>query len=300
MITYLTREEIDDQKWNNCIKLSDIPVVYAMTWYLDIVAIHWDALIFDDYKAVMALPWKQKWGIKYVYQPFFTQQLGIFSKQPVSKKLWNEFLKSIPSRFKKVALTLNVQNSTSIKGFRSIERTNHILPTNVNYEVISGKYAKRCRRNLKTACSSDLNICEENDIQATVLFLKKYLETKVPELNKGALEILKKIIPESIQRECGKMLSLYNNNSEKVATLFYVFNEKRCTMLACASSPDGLKNQAMYYIIDYIIRLFAGSGISIDFFGSSMPNIAYFNESFGSTAKKYYLLNSDFFFARIL
>ncbi len=42
----------------------------------------WDALVLDDYQAVMPLTWRSKFGIRYLYQPAFTQQTGIFSASP--------------------------------------------------------------------------------------------------------------------------------------------------------------------------------------------------------------------------
>jgi hypothetical protein len=63
----------------NAIARSFNGIVYAYSWYLDIVSPGWDALVKDDYKSVMPLTWRKKYGIKYLYQPFFTQQLGVFS-----------------------------------------------------------------------------------------------------------------------------------------------------------------------------------------------------------------------------
>ena len=52
-----------------------------MLWYLDIVHENWDALMEDDYERVMPMPVITKnWRISYIFQPFFVQQLGVFSK----------------------------------------------------------------------------------------------------------------------------------------------------------------------------------------------------------------------------
>ena len=32
----------------------------------------WDALVLDDYAAVMPLTWRRKYGTRYLYQPAFT------------------------------------------------------------------------------------------------------------------------------------------------------------------------------------------------------------------------------------
>jgi len=38
--------------------------------------------VFEDYKFIMPLPHKKRWGFTFVYQPLFTQQLGIFPNPP--------------------------------------------------------------------------------------------------------------------------------------------------------------------------------------------------------------------------
>jgi hypothetical protein len=84
MITYLTHKEIDFEKYDRCIDLSLNGIVYAYSWYLDMVTDDWDILVEDDYKSVMPLPKRKKFGIHYIYQPFFVQQLGVFSVVPVT------------------------------------------------------------------------------------------------------------------------------------------------------------------------------------------------------------------------
>ena len=79
MIYYLKRNQLDDNKYNSCIKQSKNSRIYAFSWYLDCVADNWDALVLNDYEAVMPLPWRQKYVIKYIYPPAWTQQLGVFS-----------------------------------------------------------------------------------------------------------------------------------------------------------------------------------------------------------------------------
>ena len=83
-VQYLSYQQIDKQKWDACIDDTQNGLVYAYTFYLDGMAKHWDALVLDDYEAVMPLPWNKKFGIGYLYTPPFIQQLGIFSKTKVS------------------------------------------------------------------------------------------------------------------------------------------------------------------------------------------------------------------------
>jgi hypothetical protein len=80
MINYLKHTEIDKALWDECIAQSVNRRVYAFSWYLDIVCPGWDALVGDNYMHVFPLTHRRKWGVGYLYQPFFAQQLGLFSR----------------------------------------------------------------------------------------------------------------------------------------------------------------------------------------------------------------------------
>jgi len=71
MIHYVKREDLEVLKYDACIENALQSRVYAFSWYLDIVADNWDVLVLNNYEAVMPVPWKQKYFIKYVTQPFF-------------------------------------------------------------------------------------------------------------------------------------------------------------------------------------------------------------------------------------
>ena len=70
-VHYITYQQIDKSKWDNCIDTAANGLVYGYSFYLDAMAKHWDALVLDDYEAVMPLTWNKKYGITYLYQPFF-------------------------------------------------------------------------------------------------------------------------------------------------------------------------------------------------------------------------------------
>src|SRR3954449_9121354 len=70
--------EIDAAKWDKCIINSKANRIYARHMYLQHMADNWSGLIMNDYAAVMPIIWRRKWGIRYVYNAPFIQQLGLF------------------------------------------------------------------------------------------------------------------------------------------------------------------------------------------------------------------------------
>ena len=78
ILRYLKHDELDFSSWDRRISSADNSRVYALSWYLDRTAADWDALVWGDYEYVLPVTLKSKFGIKYLYQPLFCQQLGIF------------------------------------------------------------------------------------------------------------------------------------------------------------------------------------------------------------------------------
>ena len=141
MIRFLTSQEINKDKWDLCINASINGLVYAQSWYLDMVAGEWDALVDDNYESVFPLVSGKKWGINYLYQPPFTQQLGIFSGKVLSEELVSRFIAAIPSKFKFAEFNLNTYNKPGKGNFSVHQWKNHELDLIKSYDRIYKSYS---------------------------------------------------------------------------------------------------------------------------------------------------------------
>ena len=113
MIKLLKHNEINKIRWDECVKKSFNGNVYALSWYLDVVHHNWDALVENDYERVMPLPSSIKFGISYMFQPFFVQQLGVFSSTQLSQETVDNFIKAIPQKYRLVQYRLNSYNKVN-------------------------------------------------------------------------------------------------------------------------------------------------------------------------------------------
>ena len=59
-VSYLQNKDIDKIKWDKCIDTASNGLIYAYSFYLDTMAKHWDALVMNDYEAVMPITWNKK------------------------------------------------------------------------------------------------------------------------------------------------------------------------------------------------------------------------------------------------
>ncbi len=123
--------EIDKQKWDDCIKNSSNPLIYATSSYLDQMADNWDAFIADDYRLVMPVPWRKKYRIKYCYSVPFVQQLGVFGKSFTQDEV-DVFINTLHKTFSYGDYPFNYSNQ--IKTAKP--SNNYILLLSSKYETL--------------------------------------------------------------------------------------------------------------------------------------------------------------------
>ena len=287
LIQYIKNKDINRDKWDVCIEQSSNPLIYAMSWYLDIVCPGWDALVEDDYVMVFPLTWGRKFGISYLYQPMFTQQLGFFSavKFPPQKiNQINQIIQSIPDRFL-VAIWNEIDFEHT--GIIIQKRNNFQMSLADNYENIQAAYTTNTQRNISKARSYGLSIKEIGN-KDSILKLKRE-NLKVLLKNKH-YQILDQLLAFALENNYGKIFEVHNLNNEILASAFFLFTGNSLIYLLSASSQKGKDNRAMFYLVDEIIRMNAGKNILLDFEGSEIPGLARFFSGFGAFPVYYYRL----------
>ena len=280
-IRFVKNKDIDYQRWDQCIQDSDNSRVYAYGWYLNIVCPDWAGLIWGDYEYVMPLPFHKKFGISYLSQPVYAQQLGIFPVPTVNVlKVMLDFL---VTRFDYIRLSLNSMNITDHTGFSVEERRNYTLPLNVPYETITGKYNKNTKRNIRKFKPS-ISI-----IKTLVVADYMNLKRNFPgvEDDKEFQKSINIIISTSLRRKQGIIYSAYSSENELCAAAYFLFDSKRVSYLNAVSSNIGKEFCAGHVIVDQFIQDNAQKNILFDFEGSQNLGVARFYEGFGAECEHY-------------
>ena len=140
MIEYVPYDQIDRNKYDECIEHSIQCRIYAFSWYLDSVAEQWDLLIKGDYDTVMPLPRRIKYGITYVYVPAWIQQLGIYSLQKLSHSVELEFFEHFTKRYLWIDYNMKADNQLGINTM--IKKRNYLLPLGEKFLDIQAGYNK--------------------------------------------------------------------------------------------------------------------------------------------------------------
>ncbi len=276
-IRHLKHHQIDYKKWDSCISESKNELIYSFSWFLDIVSPEWEALVGDDYRYVMPLPVKRKFGLKYIVQPVLTQQLGIFSTEEIEKKVIDSFIRSIP--YRSYEMNLNEQNLID----KSVKCVNLILDLNESLNLIEEKINTNTHRNIAKAQKNNLFVTWN---LSSTDFLDYYFQTLVS-YSKPNNKITRNLIQTCISRQSAILIGAYNREMELVSALCLLKSKNRFIYLLPVSNEKGKKSSAMFLIIYDIIKKFAGSDKKLDFEGSMIDGIAGFYKGFGASEVYY-------------
>lgn len=281
MITYLTHSEIDKNKWDACISDSNNGIVYAYSWYLDLVCPGWDALIENDYESVFPLTKNKKYGIEYLFPPFFTQQLGLFSKKNITEDKLNVFLTSIPEKFRFIEINLNTSTNFNINGFIPKKNLTHHLNLNASYENIYENYSENLKRNLKKASKFNHQVIKDADPKKIIKLFRENKGKELSKLKDSNYKVLSKIIETAQKKSLVKMYGVTTSNS-LAAGAFFIESNGKAIFLFSGSCEEAKETAAMPLLIDTFIKDHSEKKLIFDFEGSNDLNLARFYKSFGA------------------
>jgi len=282
MIRHLLPTEIDYEKWDNCINESFNGNIYSLSWYLDITHPEWEALVEDDYKRIMPLPVSKKYGINYMMQPYFIQQLGIFSKSNLCSEKTEEFIKAIPSKIKYIDINLNIHNKLESSQFNQTKNINHLLDLVSSYEKTRSKYSSNAKRNLKKAEKSKLQLMKSIKPNELIDLFKNNKGKEIEGFMDAEYKNLERLIYMSIHKGLGIIYGVFNSKNELCAGAFFTRHNKRLVFLFSGSNDLARENGAMFFLIDSVIKEYSPSQLTFDFEGSNDKNLARFYKGFGS------------------
>lgn len=300
-IRYLRRGEIDNARWDHCIDAASNGLVYAYSFYLDHMSRRWDALVLNDYEAVMPLTWNKKFGIHYLYQPAFTAALGVFGKN-LNKEIVQQMLDAIPAKFRLIEIELNQQNkfdfpmrpqrytddSSFVEAekagrFVFYERTNFVLDLSKPYTDLYAGYRENLQRILKKSAGlqfvSGIPVDEVLQLaQSQMLLVSNYTAKDFENFH----NLFKILSAKQQALSCG----VYNTANELLASAVFFFSNNRAYYILVGNRLNGTEG-ASHYLLDRFIHEHAGKKLLLDFEGSDIRGLAYFYSSFGAAEEKY-------------
>ena len=288
MLRYLPRHEVNEKNWNDCVEASAESMIYAFSWFLDTVCKSWDAVVEVDnegkYTSVFPLPLGRRFGQLGVLQPYFTQQLGLFTTAQSKYKSINDYLQLIPGKYKSIYLQLNTDNTANLNYNSSEitvgERINYHLSLRPAYEELLKNYKNRHK--LNKALRSGIEVKPLDNLDTMIRLFRSTKGKELTEIKEKHYRLLAKMYEVLKSHQAAELWQVVNAHGEAIAAAFFAVQPGKVIFLLSGASEEGRQTAAMTLLLDSVIRRHAGSDCILDFEGSMAPSVAKFYANFGA------------------
>lgn len=281
MIKLLKHNEINKIRWDECVKKSFNGNVYALSWYLDVVHHNWDALVENDYERVMPLPSSIKFGISYMFQPFFVQQLGVFSSTQLSQETVDNFIKAIPQKYRLVQYRLNSYNKVNYEADDIVRHRNVELDLIYDYQYLYNNYNNNTKRNLAKAENAGLSISYDMDPEIIIGLFRNNKGKTVKHWSDKEYDRLLRLIHTAISYGCCFTVGISDLENNVIAGAVFMHSHDRLIFLFSGSDERHKDKHALTMLIDNVIREYSETQYTLDFEGSDNEGLARFYKGFG-------------------
>ncbi len=286
-IRYIEHKKIDFEAWDSCINRAVNGNMYAWSWYLDMMSSGWDALVEGDYETVFPLPFRKKAGIYYLYQPFFSQQLGLFSVNPITPEKVDLFLKAIPAKFLFAEFNLNSYNKPGPGPWLVNQNVNHELDLIEPYDELKAKYKENTRRNIRKADKKGVTVNTNVRPEDIINLFRNNRGKEFSHLKEHDYRRLQRLSYQRVGQNKAICYGAYTANNTLCAGAILFFSHRKAIFLFSGTDEVARTNGAMAFLIDRFIQDSAGNHLTFDFEGSNDPNLARFYAGFGAKALTY-------------
>ncbi|MGI8635684.1 MAG: hypothetical protein ACR2KZ_09810 [Segetibacter sp.] len=288
-IQFLKNKEIDKSRWDDCILQGANTLIYARTFYLNHISTDWNALVGANYEWVLPLTNRKKYGISYLYQPAFAQQLGVFFKPGVTVP-YKAIFEYLQQHYKFWEINWNYAASTELTDSpHQVDfGNNFIIDLSASYETIAANYHNDLVKNLKRSNRFRHFYKTTHEFNKSIELYKQYYGKRMPHVKETDYHNFCQISAYAAQNEIMVCREVLNENNELMATALLLFDGKRLYNLMNTTTEAGRITGANHFLINAIIEEFSGKKVILDFEGSDLQGVKNFYEKFGAVNQPYF------------
>jgi hypothetical protein len=286
MIVYLKNTEIDREHWDTCLKNSGVGKPYPYSWYLDIMAPGWEALIDDDYDSLFPVPAREILGLKFTTTPVFVQQLGAYSPDKPAISALTEFLDYMPEIFR--VTDLSIGQKTDYPGYWIRERQNYVINLSYTYGTLAGRFTPDCRSIILSGTRKKIMVV--SDVTPEEMTGLCIANRKLSGVNAGKAdyEKLGKLMKHCLKTKKGRILGVRTYGRKLIYGIFLIHLHGSITVIAEAHTPRSIERNLSYHVINGIIKEHSASMKILDLAGASLKSSTPAGIMFGGMAIPYY------------
>jgi hypothetical protein len=269
--------EADLVKYDACIAADPASTPFVESWYLNITAESWFIITDKNLETVFPFAARSRFGIQYIYQPFFNRCTGIYGndKPGIARAIQQGMLNDFR------LWDFYADGSITGTDAASQQKKYQSLKLNSSYDYIYEHYSAKLKRNLRLAEKDGVAVRVSSDLHNFDGEFRKYTGERINEFKTPDYITLKNLATATINHKQGMLLEAVHNSRITAAALFYEGPDS-ILYIEGYSNPEGRALRSMHVLFDHVIKMFAASGKRLDFGGSNLETVARFFHSFGA------------------
>jgi Leu/Phe-tRNA-protein transferase len=279
---WINQKNIDRQQWDKLVHQTNGASIYTLSFYLDATAIDWEAYIAEDFSFAIPVGIVRKGGVTRVYPPLFQRYIEPLGD--ISLIDWNAFEASLLKRYSKGDL----HSKTAILPNASPSTLGLTTPIHQVIDKEQFKLKTQAKRMIKRFEKTDYEIREENiDTDELSKLIAKELAKKLPLYSTKAVQHLFDVVKKAEQKGFLYKVGVFEGNKLKGGLIGLKFNNQLLYLKGTAEE-ELQKEGAMYALMQHFINYGFNQNCTVDFGGSRVKGIQFFNQRFNGKDIQYY------------
>ena len=286
MIKEIRHHNIDFKKYEEFLSKSCQNADYAQKEFLNIVAgKNWSILVYNDNEAIMPIYWSTHFGIRFIMMPRLCQQLGVFSEKDVPE-INQKFYDFLCQHFYVAFYAFNKDNQFD---YTLKQKKSYFIGKNL-YDEVRKKYSSHRRRNVRMTdkISDSVKISDKIDLDNWKNLFFENIKGGYAFKEK---KMYWKLLIQLKEKNLLEVLALEFNHKKQSLGCFYKGKNKYYLGIFVNDHPLEYSGIPSILIDQFLQKHIEKKGF--DFMGSSIKNVAEFNERFGSSCYHFSVIENS-------
>jgi hypothetical protein len=277
---FISRENIDCQKWDDLVTNTPGASVFSLSSYLDEIAENWMVYVDENYTKGIAVPFAVRLGIKTCYTPIFITKLEWLG---ANQHELAQFGMEVKDHFSIGNFCIRQR----LENLKCLEFVEQVIPSE---SIIS--HGSQAKRMINKSEKHAHRIEHSADVSAIFSLIRSELLPKISSLTESSIQRLEKSMDKMSELGYLQVLSVFHGE-HCVGGLFLIDFNQTVLYLKGAFTDVGKKNGAMYAAMQSAILQAKSEGKNFDFGGSRVEGVRHFNLQLGGVDRIYYCYQWD-------
>lgn len=256
-IRVIKREAVEDEKWDGCVAASANGSAFVSTWFLDLICDDWEAIVLDDYDAVMPLPLRRQMGLKQVYHPSLLPYSGIVNRIPLVPDVVMKMIETVP--YRNIHLVMNVHNRLPLSFTSKLQTYRYpVLDLISDLDWIEKHFRDDMHSIIELYQEKQLTVIRDLNVADYMLFLRQTIGIRDHEYAG-----LQHVMAYALRYKSAGMYAAYDKNNQMIAGAFLLKSNGCLALLHCMANDDNYSG--VKAIIYHVLKYNAGSNLTLEF-----------------------------------